>query len=290
MPTEEIEDNDAALEPENEAQNLTAQPESAADEESHPGEGTEKAPPPVASTEPSPDAKRSAYRRAVRAGLNDTILEKHAENPDVLNDLAEQAEYFASSRPASTSPDKTVPADDFKLDEIPEFDETKYDDDAKPQVKAMNLYKKGLQKALSDNAALRKQLEDVQADRRSTALWNSFNGRLSLMPDAAEIYGSGNPFEYEPGSPEYEARAKLCEAYQKIAIRTGKWDLSSQKAAHEQLFAARAKLKAKAAKQQTQVINTPTARRAAPNNGNGNGKSSKAREESINRIEEILSQ
>lgn len=286
MPTEEIEDNDAALEPENEAQNLTAQPESAADEDSLPGEGTEKAPPPVASTEPSPDAIRSAYRRAVRAGLNDTILEKHAENPDVLNDLAEQAEYFATTRPSSNSQQKTEPADDFKLDEIPEFDETKYDDDAKPQVKAMNLYKKGLQKALSDNTALRKELQSVQDTQRATQMWSWFNGRVKSMPDAGEIYGQGDAFDFEPGSAEHENRAKLFDAYQKIASRTGKWDSSSLKAAHEQLFAARAKLKAKAAKQQSQVINTPTARRAAPNNG----KTSKAREESINRIEEILSQ
>jgi hypothetical protein len=246
--------------------------------ESEQGEGNESPSKPLASSAP-PAISRSAIARATRAGLTDEEIDG-CETEAALLRAASIAERYMSQRPRSNQQQQEKPAasvEAFNVDEIPDFDETKYDDDAKPSVKALNGAKKALKiygqrieslegqlaKALEESAGVRDMFSRVgQRD------W--LEHKFASVEGGEEIYGKGGYYAVKDSAAHLAARNKLVKLYEEMRRKDSLIDEAAFEAAHQQAFGKeRSALAGRQKQNESQVIGRPTQRKRADKSGSG---------------------
>lgn len=225
--------------------------------------------PPVQSAQAA--ISRGAIARATRAGLTDDEIES-CETEGALLRAASIAERYMSQRPRSNQQQQEAPvakAETVNIDEIPDFDESKYDDDAKPSVKALNGAKKALKVYGQRIESLEGQLAESRAETASvkdmfarTGQRDWLEHKFASLEGGDEIYGKGGYYAIKDNAAHLAARNKLVKLYEEMRRKDSLIDEAAFDAAHAQAFGReRAALAGRQKQNDSQVIGRPTQRK-----------------------------
>lgn len=214
---------------------------------------------------------RGAIARATRAGLTDEEIDS-CESEGALLRAASIAERYMSQRPRSNQQQQDAPApkaEDVNLDEIPDFDEKDFNEEAKPSVKALNGAKKALKvygariQSLEGQLVARdKRIDSLESglDRRDQRDWLEY--KFSSLEGAEDVYGKGGFHAIKNNAAHLAARNKLVKLYEEMRRKDSLIDEAAFDAAHAQAFGReRAALAGRQKQNEAQVIGRPTQRK-----------------------------